>query len=104
MATHSLFLPGESHGERSLEGYSPWGRKRVGHNWSDLADYTFKISKYLLIKLSFSRLFGENFVNYVSINSYSLLSFPFVSAGYLIYKVLGKMKPCNRKTSVSDTV
>ena len=22
-----LFLPGESHGRRSLEGYSPWGRK-----------------------------------------------------------------------------
>ena len=25
------FLPGESHGQRSLAGYSPWGRKRVGH-------------------------------------------------------------------------
>ena len=25
MATHSVFLPGESHGQRSLEGYSPWG-------------------------------------------------------------------------------
>ena len=23
----SLLLPGESHGERSLAGYSPWGRK-----------------------------------------------------------------------------
>ena len=22
-----LFLPGESHGQRSLVGYSPWGRK-----------------------------------------------------------------------------
>ena len=27
-----VFLPGESHGQRSLEGYSPWGRKRVGHD------------------------------------------------------------------------
>ena len=27
MATHSLFLPRESHGQRSLEGYSPWGHK-----------------------------------------------------------------------------
>ena len=26
-----LFLPGESQGQRSLEGYSPWGR-RVRHN------------------------------------------------------------------------
>ena len=27
MATHSIFLPGKSHGRRSLVGYSPWGRK-----------------------------------------------------------------------------
>ena len=26
MALHSIFLPGESHGQRSLVGYSPWGR------------------------------------------------------------------------------
>ena len=25
MATHSVFLPGEFHGQRSLMGYSPWG-------------------------------------------------------------------------------
>ena len=32
MATHSsTLLPGESHGGRSLVGYSPWGR-RVGHD------------------------------------------------------------------------
>ena len=27
-----VFLPGKSHGQRSLVGYSPWGRKRVRHN------------------------------------------------------------------------
>ena len=27
MATHSVFLPGESHGQRNLVGYSPWRRK-----------------------------------------------------------------------------
>ena len=31
MATHSSILPGESHGQRSLAGYSPWV-SRVGHN------------------------------------------------------------------------
>ena len=31
-----VFLPGESHGQRSLAAYSPQGR-RVGHDWSDLA-------------------------------------------------------------------
>ena len=25
-----VFLPGESHGQRSLGDYSPWNRKRVG--------------------------------------------------------------------------
>ena len=28
-----VFLPGKSHVQRSLEGYSPWGRKRVRHDW-----------------------------------------------------------------------
>ena len=28
------FLPGESHGQRSLEGYSPWGCKRVRLDWA----------------------------------------------------------------------
>ena len=27
MATYSVFLPRKSHGERSLAGFSPWGRK-----------------------------------------------------------------------------
>ena len=27
MATHSVFLPREFHGQRSLVGYSPWGHK-----------------------------------------------------------------------------
>ena len=27
MVTYPVFLPGKSHGQRSLVGYSPWGRK-----------------------------------------------------------------------------
>ena len=27
MTTHSSILPGKSHGQRSLVGYSPWGHK-----------------------------------------------------------------------------
>ena len=33
MATHSSILAGEFHRQRSLVGYSPGGRKRVGHEW-----------------------------------------------------------------------
>ena len=34
-----VFLPGESCGQRSLAGYSPWGR-RVAHNWVTLTTTT----------------------------------------------------------------
>ena len=27
-----VLLPGKSHGQRSLAGCSPWGRKRLGHD------------------------------------------------------------------------
>ena len=27
LVVHSSILPGKAHGQRSLEGYSPWGRK-----------------------------------------------------------------------------
>ena len=30
MATHSSILPGESHGQRFLVSYSPWGRRESG--------------------------------------------------------------------------
>ena len=29
MGTHPVFLPGESHGQRNLVGYSPWGCKEA---------------------------------------------------------------------------
>ena len=31
VATHSVFVPGTPHGQKSLAGYRLWGRK-VGHN------------------------------------------------------------------------
>ena len=30
MAITPVFLPGKFHGQKKLESYSPWGRKRVG--------------------------------------------------------------------------
>ena len=32
-----VFLPGESHGQRSLAGYSPWVHKKIEQDWSNLA-------------------------------------------------------------------
>ena len=37
-----VLLPGKSHGRRSLEGCSPWGLLKVGHNWeTSLSLFTF---------------------------------------------------------------
>ena len=43
MAPHSSTLAGKSHGRRrSLVGYSPWGLRRVGHDWAtSLSLFTF---------------------------------------------------------------
>ena len=43
MATNSSTLAGKSHGQRSLVGYSPWGREEsVGHDWAtSLSLFTF---------------------------------------------------------------
>ena len=35
-----VFLFGKSHGQKSLMGYSPWGHKRVWHDW--VTDHTCK--------------------------------------------------------------
>ena len=32
MATHPVFLPGKSRGQRSLAGYSPWDCERFRHD------------------------------------------------------------------------
>ena len=41
MATHSIFLPGESHGQRSLEGCIPWGCKE-----SDTTEQLIRTNAY----------------------------------------------------------
>ena len=57
-----VFLPGESHGQRSLVGPSPWGRKRV---WHDLAtkqkflpqEYAFPLSGPLVQDVRLTHFF-----------------------------------------------
>jgi len=46
-------LPGESHEQRSLVGYSPWGLKRVGHDLAtkqQLKKYVFAPRKIKHLK------------------------------------------------------
>ena len=62
-----VFLPGKSHGQRSLAGYSPWGCKRVGPNLhninaSEKRDSGFSMplsAPPLLLYSVFSSLLGK---------------------------------------------
>ena len=49
----SVFLPGESHGQRSLAGYSPWDRKESDTSEATLEDSKIKIPGFELPRLSF---------------------------------------------------
>ena len=40
-----VFLPGESHGQRSLVGYSLWGSKWVGYDWATKQQQQVKTQK-----------------------------------------------------------
>ena len=40
-----VFLPGKSHGQRSLEGYSPWGHKEL--NKTEATWHAFHITNFL---------------------------------------------------------
>ena len=53
MATHSSILAGESHGRRSLVGYSPWGRKE-----SDTTERLHFLSFFLVVIYSKFRITG----------------------------------------------
>ena len=45
-----VLLPGESHVQRSLVGYSPWDRKRVGHDLT--TEQQQQLSVYISMLLS----------------------------------------------------
>ena len=55
-----VFLPGKSHGQRTLAGYSPQGHKRVGH---ELATKTITNNNKACGMLQFSRNFSSKTTN-----------------------------------------
>ena len=57
------FLPGKSHGQRSLAGYSPWGH-RV---WHDLASKTLLVNKKS--KSFINALFFSSYLNFIDFSN-----------------------------------
>ena len=54
-----VFLPGKSHGQRSLVGYSPWGCKRDGHDWgtTQQQQHNIHLKGMILCKIFFLTFF-----------------------------------------------
>ena len=66
MATQSVFLPGESHGQRSLADYSPW----ITKSWTRLSDI------YYQHDLSTVDLYHLTEVVFVTFHTVKLLFYP----------------------------
>ena len=62
-----VFLPGKSHGQRSLAGYNPGGSKRVRHNWATKSTQT---------RTHLSSHISSAFKQYVSSTSVNLVKSP----------------------------
>ena len=45
-----VFLPGKSHAQRSLSGYSSWSHKRIRHNWATKQQQTLCRPKFIVKK------------------------------------------------------
>ena len=52
--SNPIFLPGKSHGQGSLAGYSPWGCKRVGHDLATKKQQQQYIHQFSSAQLSHS--------------------------------------------------
>ena len=63
-----VFLPGKSHGERNLVGYSPWIHKHLGLTaCTHMTSLNLRGVKHLCIKQS-QYLHGSHFLNLISKN------------------------------------
>ena len=66
----AAFLPGESNGQRSLEGYSPWGC-RVGRDWVHTHALEGGFLSTVLYSLNFYfNIYIDKYVHIIYIYSY----------------------------------
>ena len=72
-----VFLPRKFHGQRSLEGYSPWGSQRVGHGWTHTYTFAFRenASHNLNLPLLWNRVLVDGFQKWASPSENSPCSF-----------------------------
>ena len=94
MATHSSVLPWESHGQRSLMGYSPLGH-RVGHNGSNLACTSTPYPRSIYAILRFHSFFMAEWYSsvcvcmYIPYTQYSIVYIQYIHhTAYIYYRYI----------------
>ena len=101
-----VFLPEESHGQRSLVGYSPWGH-RVGHDWSDIAQIHVDLNTYthtiweLWVSVLFRdllRTIAQEKASQMALRNYSQV----VSGEISMYVILAKGVQCNQAQILAE--
>ena len=71
-----VFLPGKSHGQRSLVGYSPWGCTRVGHDLA--AKQCVCVYTYLIYTL-YLNIHMNHFAVHLKLTQYCKLTIQFLN-------------------------
>ena len=72
MGTHPVFLPGESHGQRSLAGYSPWGCRESALSLLQSLTISFLKLSSLLASLTSPSPSPDSFLASAASSSYSI--------------------------------
>ena len=68
MATHSSYLLGKSHGQRSLAGYSSWDHRRVRYNLLTKQS----INKFYLFTVRVETILGTIITTNITMSNYSV--------------------------------
>ena len=63
-----VFLPGKSHVQKGLVGYSPWGHKRVGHNLETKTTTYIKLTLKLFLSLKLQVVPERNFPSDITLH------------------------------------
>ena len=85
MATRSVFLPGESHGQRSLAGYSPWGCKESDMTEMTKHSHVWNQNNCLICSSLFLRIAHVNLWAVIPIHLHCCFVFCSLSVAGLIY-------------------
>ena len=100
VAPPPVFLPGISHGQRSLAGYSPWGHKEsdMTYQQNNYLDFLFPLFKDFFLMWTISKVFFWILLQYCLYSMFCLLAAKHVGSqlpiqGLDLHPYIGRCSP-----------